>query len=65
MKPFSVQVLVPKHKASHIDKMMTTLKETSKWISTNKRNSAEKPMSKRLSEELATILEFSTPQNKD
>jgi hypothetical protein len=64
MKPFLVQVLIPKHKASQIDKMMTTLKETSKWISTNKRNSAEKPMSKRLSEELATIMEFSTPKDR-
>ncbi len=40
--PFLVQVLIPKHGASQIDKMMTTLKESSKWISTNKRNSAER-----------------------
>jgi hypothetical protein len=64
MKPFSIQVLILKHKASQIDKMMTTSKETSKWISTNKRNSTEKPMSKRLLAELATIMEFSTPKER-
>jgi hypothetical protein len=64
VKPSLVQVLIPKHKASQIDKMMTTLKETSKWISTNIRNSAEKPMSKRLSDELATIMKFSIPKER-
>jgi hypothetical protein len=49
--PFLVQVLILKHGSSQINSMMTTLKENSKWISTNKRNSAEKTMAKRLSEE--------------
>jgi hypothetical protein len=44
--------------------MMTMLKENSKWISTNTRNSAEKTMAKRLSEELAIIMEFSTPKER-
>ncbi len=57
-----VQVLIPKHEASQINDMMTTLKENSKWISTNKKNLAEKTMAKRLSEELAIIMEFSTPK---
>jgi hypothetical protein len=56
---FLVQVLIPKHGASQINDMMPTLKENSKWISTNKRNSAEKTMAKRLSEELAIIMDFS------
>jgi hypothetical protein len=62
--PFLVQVLIPKHEASQINNMMTMLKENSKWISTNKRNSAEKTMAKRLLEELAIIMELSTPKDK-
>jgi hypothetical protein len=62
--PFLVQVLIPKYGASQINDMMTTLKENSKWISTNKRNSAEKTITKRLSEELAIIMEFSTPKER-
>ncbi len=60
--PFLVLVLIPKHGASQIDNMMTMFKENSKWISTNKRNSAEKTMAKRLSEELAIIMDFSKPK---
>jgi hypothetical protein len=41
--------------------LMNTLKESSMWISTNKKLSAEKPISKRLADELTTIMEFSTP----
>ncbi len=59
--PFLVQVLIPKHGASQIKDMMTTL---SKWISTNNRNSAEKMMAKRLSEELAIIMDFSKPKER-
>jgi ribosomal protein S7 len=62
--PFLVQVIIPKHGASQIDDMMTTFKENSKWISTNKRNSAEKTMAKRLSEELAIIMDFSKPKER-
>jgi hypothetical protein len=62
--PFLVQVLFPKHGASQINNMMTILKDNSKWISTNKRNSAEKTMAMRLSEELAIIMEFSTPKER-
>jgi hypothetical protein len=40
---------------------MNTLKESSVWISTNKKLSTEKPISKRLAEELTKITEFSTP----
>jgi hypothetical protein len=65
MTPFTVQVLIPKHNTSQIDNMITTLKETSKWISTNKRTSAEKPISKRLAEELTTIMTFSTPHQRE
>ncbi len=62
--PFLVQVLILKHGAFQINNMMTTLKENSKWMSTNKRNSAEKTMAKRLSEELAIIMDFSKPKEK-
>ncbi len=62
--PFLVQVLIPKHGASQIDDMMTMLKENSKWISTNKRNSAEKTMVKGLSEVLAMIMDFSKPKER-
>jgi hypothetical protein len=44
--------------------MMITLKESSIWIPTNKRNSAEKTMAKRLSEELAIIMDFSKPKER-
>ncbi len=62
--PFLVQVLIHKHRASQINNMMTMLKENSKWISINKRNSAEKTVAKRLSEELAIIMDFSKPKER-
>jgi hypothetical protein len=37
MTAFLVQVLVPKHKNFHIDTLMTTLKQSSMWISTDKK----------------------------
>jgi hypothetical protein len=61
MTAFLVQVLVPKHKNFQTDTLMTTLKQSSMWISTNKKLSAEKPISKWLADELTTIMEFSTP----
>jgi hypothetical protein len=36
MTAFLVQVLVPKHKNIQIDTLMTMLKQSSMWISTNK-----------------------------
>ncbi len=44
---------------------MTTLKQSSMWISTNKKLSAEKPISKRLVDKLTTIMEFSTPHQRN
>jgi hypothetical protein len=43
---------------------MNTLKESSMWISTNKKLSTEKPISKWLADELTTIMEFSTAVQK-
>ncbi len=37
MTAFLVQVLVPKHKNFQIDTLMTMLKQSSMWISTNKK----------------------------
>jgi hypothetical protein len=65
MNPFSVQLLLPAHKKLQIDALMNTLKESSMWISTNKKLSAEKPISKRLVDELTMIMEFSTPVQRN
>ncbi len=59
MNLFSVQLLPPAHKKLQIDALMDTLKESSMWISTNKKLSAEKPISKRLADERTMIMEFS------
>jgi hypothetical protein len=61
MNPFSVQVLLLAHKQLQIDALMNTLNASSMWISTNKKLSAEKPISKWLADELKTIIEFSKP----
>jgi hypothetical protein len=61
MTAFLVQILVPKHKNFQIDTLMTTLKQSSILISTNKKLSAEKSISKWLADELTTIMGFSTP----
>jgi hypothetical protein len=37
LNPFLVQVLLPAHKTLQIDALMNTLKESSMWISTNKK----------------------------
>jgi hypothetical protein len=50
MTAFLVQILVPKHKNFQIDTLMTTMKQSSMWISTNKKLSAKKPISKRLAD---------------
>ncbi len=60
MNPFLVQVFLPAHKKLQIDTMINTLKESSMWVSTNEKLSAEKPISKQLSDELTTIMEFLT-----
>ncbi len=65
MNPFSVQLLLPAHMKLQIDTLMNTLKESSMWISTNKKLSAEKPISKRLADELKMIMEFSTPVQRN
>ncbi len=65
MNPFPVQVLLPSNKKLKINALMTTLMETSKGISTNKKLSAEKSISKRLAEELTKIIEFSTPLQRN
>jgi hypothetical protein len=65
MNPFLVQVILPAHKKLQIDALMTTLKESSIWISTNKKLSAEKPISKWLADELTLIMEFSTPLQRN
>jgi hypothetical protein len=61
MTAFSAQVLVSKCKNFQIGTLMTMLKQSSMWISTNKKLSAEKPISKWLADELTTIIECSTP----
>ncbi len=61
MNLFSVQVLLPAHKKLQIDTLMNTLKESSMWISTNKKLSTEKPISKRLADELTMIMVFPHP----
>jgi hypothetical protein len=65
MNPFLVQVLLPAHKKLQIDALMNTLKESSMWISTNKKLSTAKPISKRLADKLTTIMEFSTPLQRN
>jgi hypothetical protein len=65
MTAFLVQVLVPKHKKIQIDTLMTRLKQSSMWKSTNKKLSAEKPISKQLADELTTIMGFSTPHQRN
>jgi hypothetical protein len=40
MTAFLVHVIVPKHKNFQINTLMTTLKQSSMWISTNKKLSA-------------------------
>jgi hypothetical protein len=44
---------------------MTTLRESSMWISTNKKLSAEKLVSKQLADKLTTIMEISTPHQRN
>jgi hypothetical protein len=56
MTAFLVQVLVSKHQNFQIDTVMTTLKQSSMCISTNKKLSVEKPISKQLADELTTIM---------
>jgi hypothetical protein len=65
MNPFPVQLLLPAHKQLQSDALMNTLNESSMWISTNKKLSAEKSISKGLADELKMIMEFSTPVQRN
>jgi hypothetical protein len=65
MTAFLVQVLLPKHNNFQIDTLMNTLKESGMWISINENLSAEKPISKWLADELTTIMELSTPHQRN
>jgi hypothetical protein len=65
MNPFSIQLLLPAHKKLQIGALMNTLKKSSMWISTNKKLSAEKPISKWLADELTMIMEFSIPVQRN
>jgi hypothetical protein len=60
-----VQILHPKNKRFKIDPSKKILKQMSMWISTNKKLSAEKPISKRLADELTMIMDFSTPVQRN
>jgi hypothetical protein len=60
-----IRVFLPAHKKLQIDALLNTLKESSVWISTNKKLSAKKPISKRLADELTTIMEVSTPLQRN
>jgi hypothetical protein len=44
---------------------MTPLKQSSIWISTNPQLSAEKSISEQLTDELTTLMEFFTPQQRN
>ncbi len=65
MNPFPVQVLLPSHKKLKIDALLNALKGSSMSISTNKTLSAEKSISKWLTDELTKIMEFSTPLQRN
>lgn len=62
---FPVQVLFPSNITCEIQPLFNTLVENSKWISTNKRNSAEKQISTRLSEALQKIMTHSNEKDRD
>jgi ribosomal protein S7 len=64
MTTFPVEILVPSQNKLNINTITTTLKDASQWISTNKKLSADKSISKRLAEELANIMDFSNPTDK-
>jgi hypothetical protein len=55
MNPFLIWVLLTAHKKLQVDALMNTLKESIMWILTNKKLSAEKPISKWLADELTMI----------
>jgi hypothetical protein len=65
MTAFLVQVLLSKNKNFQIVTSMTTLKESSMWVSTNKKLTTEKPILKWLADKLTTIMEFSTPHQRN
>jgi ribosomal protein S7 len=65
MTTFPVDILVPSQNKLNINTITTTLKDASQWISTNKKLSADKSISKRLAEELANIMDFSNPTDRN
>jgi hypothetical protein len=64
-KCFQVQAFYPTQVSTDINHLMITLKMHSKWISNNKKLSAEKAMSKLLSIALEDILKYSHKQQGD
>jgi len=62
---FPVQVLYPSNDTCEIELLFKTLIENSTWISTNKRSSAEKQISTRLSEALQKIMTQSNKEDRD
>ena len=65
MTTFPVEILVPSQNKLNINTITTTLKDASQWISTNKKLSADKSISKWLAEELANIMDFSNPTDRN
>ena len=65
MKSFPVQILVLSKDKLNISTITTTLKAASMWISTNKKLSADKSISKWLAEELTKIMDFSKPTDRN
>jgi len=62
---FPVQVLYPSNDTCEIQPLFKTLVENSNWISTNKRSSAEKQISTRLSEALQKNMTLSDKDDRD
>lgn len=61
---FPVQILYPSNDNCQIQPLFDTLVNSSSWISTNKRGSAEKQISTRLSETLFQIMTLSTSDDR-
>jgi len=61
---FPVQILYPSNDNCQIQPLFDTLVNSSSWISTNKRGSAEKQISTRLSETLIQIMTLSTSNDR-
>lgn len=64
-KSFPVQVIYTSNHSCQIQSLFKTLIESSTWISTNKRSSAEKQISTRLSEALQQVMTLSTENERN